>query len=181
MTVLRDRAAAEICFVSPSSLTACIRDLDGIALEGAGQLRAVLLPPGIPAAAALPESAADPPQQQQQQPFAAAAAAAPTGQWAPGPGAPHDPRQKAQGDLIQQQQQQQQQQHGTSSSSSSNGKRVCRLELVGLFAEEPTFSVAAAIRGPNDGNIQYILEQAQHRLDIGIRGPSPSVSFCLLL
>ncbi|KAL8426121.1 hypothetical protein Efla_000113 [Eimeria flavescens] len=185
VVILSDRAAAEISFVAIPAAAACVRELDSIQLEGVGVLRAVLLPPGVPAAAALPDSAADPPRQQQQQqqqqlPPAAAEGTGP--QWFPGPlvgaPAPHDPRPRPHhvdpaAHLLQQQQQQQQQalqqqlQHG---SSSSNVRRVCRLELVGLFSEEPAFSVAAAIRGTADGNIKFILEQTKHKVDLGIRG-----------
>ncbi|OEH76677.1 hypothetical protein cyc_08311 [Cyclospora cayetanensis] len=126
VVILRDRAAAEISFGPSSGLTACLQDLDGVTLEGIGVLRAVVLPPGISAAAALPESAADPPQQSQS--FAGPAAAATT------------------------------------------GPAASQLELVGLFGEEPAFSVAAAIQGANNSNIQYIIEQARHKIDIGIRG-----------
>lgn len=163
--VLRDRAAAEVSFVSASALCACLQELDGVPLEGVGLLRAVVLPPGVPAAAALPDSAADPPAQQH---FAVAAGVTPGQQWGPTSGGPasHDPRQKPHSEApaaLQQQQQPAQLQH-------SNGRRVCRLELVGLFGEEPNFSVASAVRGPNDSNIQYILEQAEHKVDLGIRG-----------
>ncbi|XP_026193319.1 collagen alpha-1(VII) chain [Cyclospora cayetanensis] len=168
VVILRDRAAAEISFGPSSGLTACLQDLDGVTLEGIGVLRAVVLPPGISAAAALPESAADPPQQSQS--FAGPAAAATTGpaasQWGPCTWMPHDPRQRPQNDssLLPVQQQQ------PHTSTSGNAKRVCRLELVGLFGEEPAFSVAAAIQGANNSNIQYIIEQARHKIDIGIRG-----------
>ena len=184
MYILRDRAAAEVAFGSAAAANACMAALDGVPLEGVGQLRVLLLQPGAAAASLLPDSSADPPPQQQQQFGGAGAAAA---QWGAGGWAPSDPRAKPPSDsaaALQQQQQppppQQQQQSlsgsqqlqvGSSSSSSSNGmQRVCRLELVGLFGGEPTFSVAAALRGSNDSNIQYILEHAKHKLEIGIRG-----------
>ncbi|KAL8448021.1 hypothetical protein Emed_004020 [Eimeria media] len=196
VTILCDRAAAEIGFASVAAASACAKDLNSVHLEGVGVLRAVLLPSGVSAAAALPESASDPPrqqqqqpQQQQQQPFAAGAAAeGASSQWLSGPlggPPPQDPRQRPHGDsavyLVQQQQpqavQQQLQQANSSNSSSSSSssssgsvRRVCRLELVGLFSEEPNFSIAAAIRGAGDSNIKFILEQTNHRVDLGIRG-----------
>ncbi|KAL8274407.1 hypothetical protein Esti_001729 [Eimeria stiedai] len=174
VTILCDHAAAEIAFVSAA---ACAKELDGIHLKGVGILRAVLLPSGVSAAAALPESASDPPRQQQQQQQYSAPAEGPPPQWLSGPlggPPPQDARHLPPGDsagyLLQQQQAAQQQLQQLGGSSSSSVRRVCRLELVGLFSEEPAFSIAAAIRGPGDSNIKFILEQTKHKVDLGIRG-----------
>uniref|UniRef100_A0A3B0MWS7 KHDC4/BBP-like KH-domain type I domain-containing protein n=1 Tax=Theileria annulata TaxID=5874 RepID=A0A3B0MWS7_THEAN len=51
-----------------------------------------------------------------------------------------------------------------------NTNRLCRFELIELFSFEPDFDVTAQILGPNNTNIEYIMKNANNKVDISIKG-----------
>lgn len=49
-------------------------------------------------------------------------------------------------------------------------KLVCRLELIDLFSFHPEFDVLSRIIGVNNSHIEYVLNEARHRVDIDLDG-----------
>nr|CEL76499.1 TPA: hypothetical protein BN1205_067310 [Toxoplasma gondii VEG] len=148
VSLSRKRAAAEVVMSPASAVEACVKELNETFLPGLGVLRvSALAPRGPPIEELLPASTADP--------------AAPNleGRRPEGEEPRRDSGREPQGEARKEEERRREAR-----------KRVCRLELVGLFAYEPEFDVTRAILGEHNGNISYIMDQTQHKVDLSIKG-----------
>ncbi|CBZ54230.1 Plasmodium vivax PV1H14060_P, related [Neospora caninum Liverpool] len=159
VSLSRRRAAADVLISPAAAVDACVKELNETFLPGFGVLRvSPLAARGPPIEELLPASTADP--------LAppgvgkAAPAEAPPGRREPDE-ARFDRREaKAKGDSRK----------GDEDRRREGRKQVCRLELVGLFTYEPEFDVTRALLGEHNGNISYIMDQTQHKVDLSIKG-----------
>ncbi|PFH35142.1 hypothetical protein BESB_060290 [Besnoitia besnoiti] len=184
VSLSRRRAAAEVQIAPASAVGVCVQELNETFLPGLGVLRvAPLTARGTPLEDLLPASAADPPGASAKagaadSPFAGRRRDEPAARRDSGEGGAGGSEARFGGDrgggdtpsAGGRSRDERERGEGGRKPGSDRRKKVCRLELVDLFTYEPGFDVTRALLGDHNGNISYIMDQTQHKVDLSIKG-----------